>query len=359
MRATLEWSHELLSEPERKPFGRLSVFGGGWTLEAAEEVGSGDGLEQDDVLDLLSRLVDKSLVVAEASPVGGGALRYRMLEPVRQYGREKLRESAEAREVQRRHAEHYLAFAETAEPELLGAGQGGWLRRLRTELGNLRGALSWSLEPGDERECAELRLRLVAALWRFWDVEGFQEGKQWLQTALEKDPGGFPVVRTKALGGLGWILLFQRDYGRAIAALEEAVALYKELGDESGAAFALGNLGYAVLHGGYRERVQAFVEEAEALMQGDLDGHTRAFLGMVLASAAMKEGDLASAVAQLEESLALCRELGDLRVASMSLFTMGMAELKRDDLDRGAALLEEDARITRELADRLASVYYV
>ena len=86
-------------------------------------------------------------------------------------------------------------------------------------------------------------------MWRFWDVEGFQEGKRWLQAALEKGPGGFPAVRAKALGGLGWILLFQQDYGPAIAILEEAVALYKELGDLSGTAFALGNLGYAVLHG--------------------------------------------------------------------------------------------------------------
>jgi predicted ATPase/DNA-binding SARP family transcriptional activator/DNA-binding CsgD family transcriptional regulator len=360
MRATLEWSHDLLDEPERMLFRRLSVFAGGWTLEAAEAVGTGEGIEQDNVLDLLTRLVDKSLALAEASPVDAGALRYRMLEPIRQYGREKLRESGEAWEIRRLHADHYLAFAERAEPELLGAGQGVWLQRLRTELGNLRGALSWSLEPdGEEGERAELRLRLTAALWRFWDVEGFEEGKQWLQTALERDPGGFPVVRAKALGGLGWILLFQRDYGRAISVLEEAIALYKELGDQSGAAFALGNLGYAALHGGYRERVPAFVAEARALMQGELDGHTRAFLHMTVASAAMEEGDLASAVTQLEENLILCRELGDLRHTSMSLFTLGMAELKRNDLDRGAALLEEGAWITRELGDRLAGVYYV
>jgi non-specific serine/threonine protein kinase len=358
LRATLRWSYELLSEPELKLFGRLSVFAGGWTLEAAEAVGAGSGIEEDQVLDLLSSLVDKSLVVAEASPVDAGALRYGMLEPVRQYAREKLRESSEAPGVRRRHAEYYLAFAETAEPELLGANQGRWLRRLRAEVGNLREALSWSLEPGQEGERAELRLRLAAALWRFWDVEGFQEGKRWLQAALEKDPGGFPAVRAKALGGLGWILLYQQSYGRAIAALEEATALYKELGDESGAAFALANLGYAVMHGGYRERVPAFVEEGEALMQGDMDGHTRAFLRIVLACAPIMEGDLDSAVAQFEESLALCRELGDLRYTSMSLFALGLTELLREHLDLGAALLEEGARITRELGDRLGVIYF-
>jgi predicted ATPase len=276
LRATLEWSYELLNEAEQALFRRLSVFAGGWALEAAEAVGAAEPVEAGRVLDLLSKLVDKSLVVAEAE--AEGALRYRMLEPVRQYGREKLHESQEAPEVLQRHAKHYLALAEAAEPELLGADQGRWFRRLRTEIGNLRGALSWSLEPEeDSRERAEeLRVRLAAALWRFWDVQGFEEGRRWLQVALEKDRGGFPAVRAKALNGLGFILLFQQDYGRAIDALEEAIALYKELGDGSGTAFALGNLGYAVLHGGYRERVPAFVQAAEALMRKGLDGHARA-----------------------------------------------------------------------------------
>ncbi|MGH3144983.1 MAG: LuxR C-terminal-related transcriptional regulator, partial [Rubrobacter sp.] len=223
----------------------------------------------------------------------------------------------------------------------------------------LRAALSWSLEPvEDSRERAGLGLRLAAALWRFWNVQGFQEGKRWLRVALDKDPGGFPAVRAKALSGLGLILHFQQDYGPAIAVLEEALAMCKELGDGSGAALALANLGYAPMHGGYRERVAAFVEEGEALMQGDLDGHVRAFLRMVLADAASLEGDLDSAASQLEESLALCRELGDMRVASMSLFTLGMIELEREDLDRGASLLYEGTRITRELKDRLGGAYY-
>src|SRR5918998_3236046 len=282
-----------------------------------------------------------------------------MLEPVRQYAREKLEESVEAPEVLRRHAEYYLALAERAEPELLGADQGRWLQRLRTEFGNLRVTFSWSLEPGQEGgERAQLRLRLVAALCRFWDGQGFEEGKQCLQTALERDPGGFPAIRAKALGGLGFILLFQQDYGRAIAALEEAIALYRELGDESGGAFTLANRGYAVLHGGYRERVPAFVEEGEALIRGDLDGHPRAFLRIVLASAPIEEGDLDSAVSQLEESLALCRELGDMRVAAISLHTLGMIELIRGNLDRGAATLEESALITRELKDRPGIAYH-
>jgi len=362
LRATLEWSYGLLSETERALFRRLSVFVGGWDLEAAEAVGAGEPVESGRVLDLLSTLVDKSLVLAEASPgvetVHAPSLRYRMLEPVRQFGREKLEASQEAPEVRRRHAEHYLALAERAEPELLGADQGLWLRRLRTEFANLREAHSWSLEPGEEAERARLRLRLPAALWRFWGGRRFEEGKVWLQTALERDPGGFPAVRARALDGLGFILTFQHDFERAIAALEEAISLYEGLGDRSGTAFAHANLGWAVLHGDYRERVPAFVAEAEALMTGDLTGHAHAYLRTITAAAAIGQGDLDSAEARVEESLALCRELGDRRNTSMSLFILGMIELNRGNLDRAATLLEEGIRITRELGDKLGVTYF-
>jgi non-specific serine/threonine protein kinase len=147
LRATLQWSHELLSEPEQVLFRRLSVFAGGWTLDAAEAVCAGEGIEREEVLNLLSRLGDKSLVVAGA---GGpkGALRYRMLEPVRQYARELLEESGEAGRLREQHAGHYLALAEEAQPELKGAKQGEWLGRLEREHGNLRTALGWSVDGG-------------------------------------------------------------------------------------------------------------------------------------------------------------------------------------------------------------------
>ena len=140
----------MLEEPEKRLFCRVSVFAGGWTLEAAEAVGAGEGIGEDDVLDLVSRLVEKSLVVASATP--GGDLRYRMLEPVRQYGRERLEATAkmaacpeEMEAARRRHATWYLALAEEAEPKLVGAEQAGWLERLETEHDNLRAALEWFL----------------------------------------------------------------------------------------------------------------------------------------------------------------------------------------------------------------------
>ncbi len=348
LRATLAWSYDLLSEAERGLFRRLSVFVGGFALEAVEAVGAERRVSSPPVLDLLSALVDKSLVVAETET--GGTLRYGMLEPVRQYAMERLVEAGAEAEVRRLHAAFYLALAERAEPELLGADQAEWLERLRTEIGNLRGAISWSLEPGGgEDERAGLGLRLVAASWRFWDVEGFREGKRWLRAALERDPGGFPAVRARALVGLGWILNFQGDYGPAVAALEEAVALYGELGEESDAALALSNLGSAVIRGGFEERLRAFVEEGEALMGGDLEGHARADLRMLLACAATAEGDHDSAASQLEESMALSRELGDHWNTAFSLYILGMIEVQRGDLERGETLIEECVPIGREL----------
>jgi predicted ATPase/class 3 adenylate cyclase len=355
LRGTIDWSYELLDEHEKRLFGRLSVFAGGCTLEAIDEICDPEG--ELEALEVVGSLLEKSLLRQEEG--ADGEPRFAMLETVQEYARERLEESGEAEETRRHHAEHYLALAETAEPELLGADQGRWMRQLGSEFANLREAHSWFLDPGQEDgERAGMRLRLAAALWRFWAVQRFEEGKVWLQTALERDTGEFPALRAKALGALGFILLFQHDFERAMDALDEAVASYEELGDKSGAAFALANLGWAALHGDYRGRVPAFVREAEALIREDIDDHARAILGIVCASAAIGQGDLDSAVPQLEESLALCRELGDRRSAAMALFVLGLTELTRGNLGRGAALLEEGAQISRELGDRLGAPYF-
>jgi predicted ATPase/DNA-binding SARP family transcriptional activator len=356
LRAALQWSYELLDEQERGLFERLSVFAGGWDLEAAEAIGAEDPARAMEILDLLSMLMDKSLVSVDRNEEQGTSLRYRMLEPVRQFGREKLRENVAARDAPRRHAEYFLGFAQRADRELLGSNQALWLQRLRTELGNLRRALEWSL---DHEERAGLRLRLVAALGRFWGREGFEEGKWWLQAALESDPGGLPVVRAKALGELGFILLFQQNYAPAISALEECVAIYKDLGDETGAAYALANLGQAAIHGAYRERLPSFEREGAELLEGGLAGHPRAYLLVMLGMAAQGEGNLDRAASRLEEGLSLCLGLGSLREASMAYFILGNVEIDRHRFDVGAALLLEGTRITRELGDHLGTAYYV
>jgi predicted ATPase len=225
LRATIDWGHDLLTGVERAFFRRLSAFSGGWTLEAAEAVCAGGDIGWEDVLDLLSGLVDKSLVVAGTGT--GGAVRYRMLEPIRRYATEKLEHGEEAAEVKDRHAAFFLALAEEAEPELEGPRQGAWSDRLEGEHDNLRAALSWLLT----RERSEPALRMGAALWRFWFTRGhLSEGTGWLERVLaEGEPEPSPA-RLKALEGLGWLLQNQGEYAQARASYEEMLELSRAIG---------------------------------------------------------------------------------------------------------------------------------
>jgi predicted ATPase/DNA-binding CsgD family transcriptional regulator len=358
LRATLEWSHELLSEAERKLFGRLSVFAGGWTLEAAEAVGTGDGVEEGEVLDLLSRLVDKSLVVAEEASEEGEP-RYKMLEPVRRYGLERLEGSGEAGRVREQHAKYYLAIAEEGEPE--SSGQEAWLKRLKNEHDNLRAALSWALDRRDEQaeERAELGLRLAVALaqGRFWDTHGVGEGRRWLERGLAQSSTAPTLVRTKALSQAGWIATHQGDYRQAAAWLEEGIALSKELGDSSGAAVTLAHLGITLMQRGDRERARALCREAEALRQELVDRQPLAFLLVFLTACAVDEGDHERSVALGEGGLALNRELGDMRGTAICLTLLGIAALERGDAERAAALYQEEMRVLEDLKDKAVVSY--
>ncbi|MFL5807791.1 MAG: LuxR C-terminal-related transcriptional regulator [Roseiflexaceae bacterium] len=365
LRATLDWSHNLLTEAERASFRRLSVFAGVWTLEAAEEVCSGAGISQDDVLDLLSRLVDKSLVVAEASSPGAGAARrYRMLEPIRQYAREKLETAArmaagpeETKWVRERHARHYLALAQWAEPELLGARSLPWLERLGFERDNLRAALAWALDADEESgERAEIGLRLAAALGRFWDAQGPGEGRRWLERGLARGGAAPPSVRAKALNEAGFIAVYEGD-PEAMALLEEGLALYTELKDRSGMASSMSHLGHAAIHLGQPERMMSLREEAQALLSEPLERQVAAHLLVFLGFAAGSEGDFEQMKARLEEGLALFRALGDVRSVAMCLPGIGMVVLAEGDSERAATLFEEGLLLQRELKHKTAIFY--
>ncbi|HEV2092679.1 MAG TPA: BTAD domain-containing putative transcriptional regulator [Rubrobacter sp.] len=341
LRATLDWSHDLLSGPERALFRRLSVFAGGFTLEAAEAVGTGEGIKKGEVLDLLCRLVDKSLVLAEG---GAGApqpacARYTMLEPVRQYGEERLAASPEAEAVRRRHASWFFELAQEVEPWLRGARQAVWLERLESEYGNLRVALGWALERGE----ADLGLWFGGALGEFWYMGGnLGEGRRWLEAALFSGGDAPPTpARTKALLRAGWIAWEQGDYGVSAALSKEGLALARESGDEAGAVAALSSLGWAALLGEELEKASALAEEALALGRAleDAGGVARALL--VLGLAAVVRGDHAQAGPLYEESLTLSREAKD-ELATVLALAMGtLASLGRGDVRLAEALCEE------------------
>jgi len=360
LRATLDWGYALLSEAERVLFGRLSVFAGGFTLEAAEALGSGEGVGNGEVLDPLTRLVDKSLVALEEGE-HDGALRYAMLEPVRQYARQKLRESGEEDSVQGRHAEFFLALAQEAEPEMSGPEQETWLKRLEREHANLRGALAWALDPAHGRQAREHRtdlgLKLASALGRFWGVYGPGEGLRWLEKGLASGGAAPKPALAKALYEAGWIELFQGNYERAIALLEDALALFRELGDRRGVANSLINLGFALLHLGDEDRAAALRQEVEALRREPLDRWTLAWLTTFLGVTALYEGDYKRSGALATESLAIYRELGDKRGVSLCHIDLGLIELIRGNHEPAAALLEESVRVLRGSEDKFCLAY--
>lgn len=354
LRATLDWSYDLLSEPERRLFGRLSVFAGGWPLEAAEVVGSDACIEEGDVLDLLSKLVNKSMVIIEAA--GGGGLRYGMLEPVRQYGQERLWASGEVDDVRRRHAFWYIELAQEVEPWLRGARREVWLERLEREYGNLRAALEWALENGE----ADLSLWFGGALAEFWYMSGYlSEGRRWLETALTSRAAPPTPARAKALARAGWIAWEHGDYQRSVALSQESLALSRELGDELGVVIALSSLGWAALLENDLAKASALAEEAVTLGRalGDNGGVARALL--ILGMAAVALHDHERALALHEESVTLAREAGDDVATALSLGMGVFALLGRGDNRQARALRDESFALSPQPTVMIVTAFHL
>jgi predicted ATPase/DNA-binding SARP family transcriptional activator/DNA-binding CsgD family transcriptional regulator len=346
LRGTMDWSYELLGELERTLFRRLSVFAGGWSLEAAEAVASGEGIEKGEVLDLLSELVEKSLVVAEPTPKGG--VRYRMLEPVRQYAREKLEKGSEAEAVNRRHAEFFLALAEEAEPRWGGPEETAWLDLLEADHDNLRVTLAWTLEHGE----AETPLQLAGALWWFWEARGHvSEATKWLEEALAMGGVATTTARARVLMGLGFILR-RSNIERAQACLEVALSLYEELGERRRVAESLSYLAWVVGYRGDAARSTTLYEES--LTAARESGHLRVIPWTLngLAYSVFEGGDFERAQELWGEALALARKQGSVAGASGVLFNMGYTELVRGDHERAATLLEESLTLSQEVVDK-------
>jgi predicted ATPase/DNA-binding CsgD family transcriptional regulator len=347
LRGALDWSHELLSEPEKVLFRRLSVFAGGWTLEAVEAVAVGGGVEEGEVLDLLSGLVEKSLVVARGSDEG--RVRYRLLEPVRQYVQEKLEEDGEGQEVRRRHATFFLAVAEEAEDRLWGPEDREWLERLERDHDNLRAALSWALESAE----AELGLRLAGALWMFWHAHGHHgEGRKWLEAALDNDDRASVAARLKALEAVFWLTYDQWDLDRAEAVAQEGLKLSTEaeIGGSLAASFRTMLAGPTWVGGDY-ERAKELLDESLALSR-EADDKVNIAEALVqlggMYSMSGNSGDTARAKEVYEEGIAVCREVGYVYRLPDFLLSLGYQLMLEGEYERGATLNEEAAALFRE-----------
>src|SRR5215212_4577735 len=349
LRATLEWSFELLSEPERELFGRLSAFAGGFTLEAAEAVGTGSGIDEDDVLDLLCRLVGKSLVVADT-----GASRYRMLESVCQYARERLEEGGQAEAVRSRHAAWFLALAERAGPELRGPQQVAWLKRLDTEQDNVRAAIAWLLGKGESQTAA----RIGWALWLFWWMHGhFTEGRRWMEETLAKGVSMPAAPRAKALFVAGTMADGQADRRSARPLLEESLGLFRELRDKLGSALALSGTGLvAVGQGRYEQGVALFQEAVDLFLE--LGERWCASVNLSFSAVGwFGQGDASRAKRVAEQGLELAREAGAAEAICVACYAGALVAQAERDHERARELLQEGLVLAAEAGNETNVAY--
>ena len=359
MRAALDWSYDLLSEPERALFRRLSVFVGGFTLEAAEAVGAqADVLAgAEDVFELLGGLVEQSLVTAEATPHAEGGPRYGMLEPVRQYAQGLLRESGEAERVRRSHSAFYLELAERAAPGVLGPDQARWLGLLEREVGNLRAAISRALDAGEAETVARVG---HAALQIFWWMRGHhQEGRRWMEAALAGRLS--PEARLGALQVVAALSYAQGDYRNAEECWQEELRLAQQVGDEIAEGHSWAGLGNVKMaRSSYEAAVPHFETALSAFERGggtELPIFTSARLW--LGTALLRQGEHARASSLFEEGLAVARRQNIPVMINVALYNLAQLALARGDPAAAAAPLEEGVRLSGQTKDRANLAHFL
>jgi tetratricopeptide (TPR) repeat protein len=337
-----------LSAQEQTLFTHLSVFAGGWTLEAAEAVCAGGAIVAADVVDLLLRLVDKSLVVAAES--ADGSTRYHLLETLRQYGRERLVAAGEAGDIHARHGHYYIALAEQAEGQLKGAEQVVWLERLDVEHENLSLAIQWLVENGD----AEQVVPGLAALWFFWIVRGrSRQGRDLVGTVLSALGTEPTAARAWALLAAGWLAYFDADYVAAQALLEDAPALAQEVGAQHAVGLALLVLGGSARVGGDPHRAQKHLEDALAVFRAVGDRWGSAWALAWLVGPLLELGEVEAAHAACEEALAIRRALGDRHGLAANLGDLADVYRAQGKYGAARAVLEEALGIHRALGHHL------
>jgi predicted ATPase len=351
--ALIEWSHDLLSDAERTLLRRLAVFAGSFSLQAAQAV-CGEGLGED-VLETLARLADKSLVEV-GEPVDADEGRFRLLETIRQYAREKLLEAGEAEAIRDRHLDFFLRFAEQTEPKLHGAEQLARLARVEREHDNLRIGLAWALERGASE--SESALRLVGALAYFWELRGYwSEGHTWLTDALalaeraqagriaarESDapPRAEAARRAKALYGaarLHFAARFEPNISRAMA--EESLRVWREVGDMWWMAVALEHVGFMLSAGGDVQTARARLEEGVSLAR-EVEDRWPLAVCLVRLCSFLPLTEHATARQIRAEAVAVARSVGDKSVLSQGLFGLATDHVLEGNLTAAAPIAEE------------------
>jgi len=364
LHAAMDWSYQLLGEEEQKLFQILSVFAGGFTLQAVEAVcchpESNRNLHPEealsmDIMEALASLLDKNLL--RQYEMSEDESRFTMLTLIREYAGEKLRESGLEAQARKRHADFFLSLAVEAEPLLKGLEQKLWLDRLEEEHNNLRSALGWFVNQAeDDKEsstaAAESGLRMAGALWRFWDTHGHvSEGRRWLKKlfALSDTP---TIERVDALAGAAWLAVRQSDMTEALQLYKQALEIARGISYKAGIAKALGGMGdVKELLGTDDESAKALYSESLEMWRdvGDKWGIATA-LGP-LAHRAASAYDFQQANKLFEESLALFREVQDKREIAGALWNLGQIAVVLGHLDKAREMYRESLKIYKDLKD--------
>ncbi|MGB2805061.1 MAG: protein kinase [Candidatus Zixiibacteriota bacterium] len=355
LRALIDWGYDQLSGAERKLFCRLSVFAGGWALDAAEAVCAGNGIEKGAVIDLHSRLVAKSLVEMEPEPEGGtGKARYRMLGTVQEYARDRLAEEEGDAEVQRRHQNYFSNLAHEAARQLTGPEQAAWVSRLEAEYDNLRATLDRCLRSSSD---TQLALEMAGALGRYWYVRGrWSEGRTLLSEVLARPEAGARTgARARALDWTGWLAHWQGDFEQALALGQESLSIWQEVGDSLGLAQSLNNLGAVAQQLGDYVGSREYHQKSLAIRREMGDRRAIAVSLHNLGELHLTQGEYARARTAYEESLVLFREVGHVMGVADSLSSLGVVAEHQGNYAQARTYHEEALQNRRDRQDPMGT----
>ncbi len=401
LKSLIDWSYSLLSSPEKIMLQRLSVFIGGWDMEAAEAIVAGDGIEKNQVVDLTAQLLDKSLIMLEC--LEGGDNRYRMLETIRQYAYDKLQDSDGLKPIRKHHLDYFSHLTEQAASQFWEKEQENWARRLTKEIDNLRSALNWGLQ----REAAtpeeiDLAVRMATALWIYWYGYGvIKEAIGWLSLALERSPhpnqararilaaygtiawqlGNLTEAASRLRASLelyrgledppglaeathmyGHVVFDQKKYGEAERVFKDSLSRYEALNNIGVRVALIGDLGLVACHRGKINLARQYYEQCLGLsVQHELkDNIAQSYLR--LGDLSRLEGDYEGADSYYQKGLMLNRELRLSKEIASSLHKLGFIALYRDDLNQAQSLfkeslvIQEDASNQQGIAECLAGL---
>lgn len=350
LEATMDWSYGLLSEEERTLLRRLSVFAGGWTLEAAKQVCSDEEgepltLHSRPILDLLAGLVDKSLVLCEEQP--DSTVRYNLLETTKQYGAERMKE-VERMATRRRHAAYFVSWVERTLRHFRLTGGTDWMERMGREDSNLRTAMDWNMEHN-----LDAATRLLICLKPYWEYRSqVAQVHLWLTRILESPLPMSLASRAWGIASQGWMARLQGKGDAGLAWMEQGLSLARQAGDQEVLALIARDLGIVAFHRRDYAAARAYFEEGEALFQQI--GHRQSRVGCLnlLGQTLWRLGDLEAGKAMLEANLGLAQEIGDLTQVVQALDLLGDLALEQGDMPLAKTFFTRRLVVCRELRDK-------